>query len=127
MPLFRLPLTALALTGLLMTPALASPAPPVVKAEIEALLRKLQAPGCQFNRNGAWYTGAEAQSHLARKLEYLEDKDLVKTTEDFIALGASASSASGKAYLVRCADAPAVESRVWLLEQLKAVRRGPNR
>lgn len=117
-------LTVLSLAGLQMQPAVAAPVPPVVKAEIEALLQRLQAPGCQFNRNGSWYTGAEAQSHLARKLAYLEDKDLVKTTEDFIALGGSTSSSSGKAYLVRCGDAAAVESRRWLQEQLKAVRRG---
>lgn len=112
------------LTALLLNPAMAAPAPPAVRAEIDALFKRLQAPGCQFNRNGSWYTGAEAQSHLARKLEYLEGKDLVKTTEDFISLGATASSSSGKPYQVRCGDATAVESKVWLQEQLKAVRRG---
>ena len=124
MPFLRHHLTALALSVLLLDSAMAAPVPPAVRADIDALFRKLQAPGCQFNRNGSWYTGTEAQSHLARKLEYLEGKDLVKTTEDFISLGATASSSSGKAYQVRCGDAAAVESKVWLLEQLKAVRRG---
>ncbi|MFP8778349.1 DUF5329 family protein [Hydrogenophaga sp. RWCD_12] len=120
----RRQLAFVAITLLLLNPAMAAPAPPAVRAEIDAVFKKLQVPGCQFNRNGSWYTGAEAQSHLMRKLEYLEDKDLVKTTEDFITLGASTSSSSGKAYQVRCGDAVAVESKVWLLEQLKSVRRG---
>lgn len=103
--------------------AAADPAPPAVRAEIEALLVRLQAPGCQFNRNGSWHSGTEAQAHLRKKLEYLEGKNLVKTTEDFINLAASASSMSGESYLVRCGASPAVESKAWLQEQLGAIRR----
>jgi len=100
----------------------AAPAPASVRAEIESLLKSLQASGCQFNRNGSWFTGIEAQAHLTQKLEYLEGKSLVKTTEDFITLGASKSSLSGKAYLVRCGNASAIESAVWLHDRLKILR-----
>jgi hypothetical protein len=103
--------------------AAAGPAPPAVRAEIEALLARLQAPGCQFYRNGSWHSGTEAQAHLRRKLEYLEGKNLVKTTEDFINLAASASSASGEPYQVRCGASPSAESGAWLREQLGAIRR----
>lgn len=102
--------------------ALCAPAPAPARAEIDALLKGLQKSDCQFNRNGSWYSAAEAQAHLTKKLEYLEGKNLVKTAEDFIQLGASTSSYSGKPYLVRCGTAPAAESKVWLLSQLTAIR-----
>lgn len=93
-----------------------------VKAEIEALLGKLQASGCQFNRNGAWYTGSEAKDHLVRKLEYLESKASISSTEQFIEQAASRSSSSGKAYLVKCGSEAVVESRLWLGSQLTSIR-----
>jgi hypothetical protein len=84
------------------TAAGAAPAAAPVRAEIDALLGKLQASGCQFNRNGSWYSGTEARSHLLRKLEYFEDKGNVQNTEQFIELAASKSSSSGKPYQVKC-------------------------
>ena len=106
----------------LLTPMLAAAAPSPVRVEVDALLGRLQASDCQFNRNGSWYSGAEAGAHLTKKMEYMEDRNMVKTTEDFVLLGASTSSMSGKAYLVRCGKAEAVESKKWLLDQLKAMR-----
>lgn len=103
--------------------ARAAPPPTPTHAEIEAVLTALEQSGCQFNRNGSWYSGAQAQEHLHKKLEYLESKNLVKSTEDFIALGASTSSSSGKPYLVRCASSQPVESKRWLEEQLQVLRR----
>ena len=41
------------------------------------------------------FSGAEAQAHLTKKLDYLVAKSLVKTTEDFITQAASTSSSSG--------------------------------
>lgn len=102
--------------------AQAAPLPAPARTEVDALLARLQASGCQFNRNGSWYSGADAKSHLLRKLEYLEKKDLVKSAEQFIELGASASSSSGKPYLVRCGTAAPVESKAWLGAELKAIR-----
>ena len=100
----------------------AAPLPAPARAEVDALLTRLQASGCQFNRNGSWYSGADAKVHLQRKLEYLEKKDLVKNAEQFIDLGASSSSSSGKPYMVRCGTAAPVESKAWLSAELKAIR-----
>ena len=104
------------------TASLSAPAPARARAEIDALLKALQTSGCQFNRNGSWYSAAEAQAHLTKKREYLEGKDLVKSAEDFISLGASTSSSSGKPYLVRCGSEAAIESKAWLQSQLTALR-----
>ena len=104
--------------------ATAAPLPLAARAEVEALLHRLQSSGCEFNRNGSWYGGAEAKAHLAKKLDALEAKDLVKTTEQFIERGASTSSMSGKPYLVRCAGKAPVESAQWLKAELQALRAG---
>jgi hypothetical protein len=105
--------------------AVAAPLPPAARAEVDALLVRLQSSGCEFNRNGSWHSSTAARVHLAKKLNYLEGKGLVATAEQFIELGASASSMSGKPYLVRCASKAPVESTRWLtaeLQQLRAAR-----
>ncbi|KQV52922.1 hypothetical protein ASC95_09025 [Pelomonas sp. Root1217] len=102
--------------------ATAAPLPPAARAEVDALLTRLQASGCEFNRNGSWYAGAEAKAHLLKKLDYLEGKDMVQTAEQFIERGASTSSTSGKPYLVRCAGKAPVESAQWLKAELQQVR-----
>jgi len=100
----------------------AAPVAPPARAEIDALLSALEKSGCEFNRNGSWYAAKEARTHLLRKLEYLEGRNAVHSTEQFIELAASTSSSSGKAYLVRCGKAAPVESRQWLKAQLAALR-----
>ena len=100
----------------------AASTPPHVRAEINALLTKLQTSGCQFNRNGSWYSGSEAKDHLLRKLEYIEGKGTLQSTEHFIELAASKSSFSGRAYQVKCAGQAPVASQVWLTQQLAVVR-----
>jgi hypothetical protein len=108
--------------ALLTSLALAGPSPANAKLEIESVLTALKSSGCQFNRNGTWYSGAEAHAHLLKKLEYLDDKNKIKSAEEFIAQGASTSSASGKPYQVRCGTSPSVDSKLWLQDQLKALR-----
>jgi Family of unknown function (DUF5329) len=121
MPTFiRLTLAALLATLSSLTHAGSLPA--TAKAEIEAVLTAMKSSGCQFNRNGTWYSGADAHAHLTKKLVYLEDKNLIKSAEEFIEFGASTSSASGKPYQVRCGTAPAVDSKLWLQIQLKSLR-----
>lgn len=100
----------------------AAPVAPAVRAEIDALFQQLQTSGCEFNRNGSWHSATEAQAHLLKKLDYLEGKDAVKTTEQFIERGASTSSLSGKPYLVRCGARPPVDSATWLVAELKVIR-----
>lgn len=94
---------------------------PRMDREVNALLGKLRASQCRFNRNGTWYDGADAAQHLAKKYDYLRSK--IASTEQFIEKGGSSSSMSGKAYLVRCGDAKAVASGAWLSGQLKALRK----
>ncbi|HXE40692.1 MAG TPA: DUF5329 domain-containing protein [Azonexus sp.] len=113
----------LAATALIyVSQAAAAPIAPPIRAEIDALLTLLEASACEFNRNGLWYSAREAKAHLVRKLEYLEKKNAVARTEQFIELGASTSSLSGKPYLVKCANADPVASSEWLLTQLKTIR-----
>ena len=102
--------------------AAAAPVAPAVRTEIDALLARLSSSACQVNRNGTWHDADEARTHMLRKLKYLEGKGAVQTTEQFIDLAASTSSASGKPYLVRCGQGTPVASRAWLLMQLQTVR-----
>ncbi|NCT84445.1 MAG: DUF5329 domain-containing protein [Comamonadaceae bacterium] len=104
------------------TLAQAAPLPPAARAEVDALLTRLHTSGCEFNRNGSWYSGADAKAHLQKKLEVLERKGMVSTAEQFIARGASGSSMSGKPYLVRCAGKAPVESAQWLKTELQQLR-----
>jgi hypothetical protein len=115
-------LLLLLLGCLFVAAAAAAPLAPAARTEIDALLTRLETSGCEFNRNGTWYTGAEARPHLLRKLKYLEDRGAVQSTEQFIELAASGSSMSGQPYLVRCANAAPLKSATWLLSQLQAMR-----
>jgi len=92
------------------------------RAEIDALLDRLGQSGCEFNRNGSWYDAPKAKAHLARKLDYLLDKKLVASTEQFIALAGSKSSKSGKTYSVRCRGEDPVPSATWLTTELQKMR-----
>jgi hypothetical protein len=113
-------LPALALAACLA--ATAAPLPPAARAEVDALLARLQSSGCEFNRNGSWYSGTDAKAHLLKKLDYLERKDMVKSTEQFIERGASGSSMSGKPYLVRCPGKAPVQTAQWLTAELQQLR-----
>lgn len=93
-----------------------------VRAEIDALLDKLQRSGCQFNRNGTWHSGAEAKKHLMRKFNYLERRGAIDSAEQFVEIAASRSSTTGKTYFVKCGSGAPVESRQWLVKQLAAIR-----
>jgi hypothetical protein len=102
--------------------ALAAEPSSSVKLEIEQLLARLAASGCQFQRNGAWHSATEGRAHLEKKYQYLLNKHLVSTTEDFISLAATKSSTSGKPYLVKCGTQEQVPSAAWMAAQLREVR-----
>lgn len=120
-----MPLRALVLAVLLTAPLPAAfAAPSAARPEIEALLARLQASNCSFQRNGSWHDAKEAQAHLLRKLAWLEDRNAVQSTEQFISLAASTSSRSGKPYLVKCGGSAPVESRRWLAAELDVLRAG---
>lgn len=113
---------ALSLTTL-SAAALAEPLPPEAKAEVTAVLNRLEASGCEFNRNDRWHSAAQARAHLQRKLDFVESRAAVKTAEGFIQLAASKSSVTGAAYQVRCRGQAPEASSAWLLKQLSELRR----
>lgn len=90
--------------------------------EIQSLFKALQQSGCEFARNGQWYSASEASAHLERKYRYLQKKALAPTAEDFIARAASQSSMTSKPYLVRCPGQPELRSQQWFEAQLAKTR-----
>jgi len=115
-------LTLAAALALGAAPAGAAATAAGVRAEIDALLARLQASDCQFGRNGTWYAGTEAKDHLLRKLSAIEGRTTVASTEQFIELAASRSSTTGRPYAVRCAAQAATPSQQWLTQQLTVLR-----
>jgi hypothetical protein len=102
--------------------AIAEPLPLAARAEVLAVLNTLETSGCQFNRNGKWYSGVEAKKHLMRKLDYVESKYALKSAEQFIDLAASESSYSGIAYQVKCTSTPSSDSNTWMKRELNQAR-----
>jgi len=98
---------------------------PAARAEIDHLFVYLEQSGCEFFRNGDWHNAADARTHLERKYNAMVGNGQVATAEDFIARGASQSSASGKPYLVRCGGRPSVSSGRWLTDELQRYRQAP--
>lgn len=96
--------------------------PPATQREIAGLFATLQQSNCRFARNGTWYDAAKAREHLQRKYDWLLRRDAIHRTEDFIDLAATKSSMSGRAYLVQCPGAAAVESGPWFRAALARLR-----
>jgi len=106
--------------------AAAAEIPSEMRGEIEHLIAYLRQSECRFERNGRWYDADDAAAHIERKLNWLEKRDLIASTEQFIERAASESSRSGEPYHVQCGAAPAVTSREWFtaeLERLRAAQR----
>jgi hypothetical protein len=117
-------LLTLLLTAIVVASATAAPLSPAARTEIDGLMSKLETSGCEFSRNGTWYTSIDAKSHLLRKLKYLEERGAVQTAEQFVELAASSSSTTGQPYLVKCGSGTPVQSGTWLLSQLQVMRSG---
>ena len=96
--------------------------PGSTKQEVEHLFTHLETSGCQFNRNGSWYSSREAVAHLRKKYDYLASKNLLTTSESFIEKAATESSVSGKPYQVKCEGQAVVLSSVWFSNELKVYR-----
>jgi len=92
------------------------------KAEIDYLFSYLKNSGCQFNRNEKWHSADEAVSHLGKKYQYLLEKNMLSSTEDFIDKAATSSSMSGKLYLVKCGNEEPVQSGAWFKTRLSKYR-----
>jgi len=91
----------------------------LVSEEVQALLSRLEASNCSFNRNGAWYSAADAKSHLERKFRSMRK---FQSAEQFVKRIASGSSVTGEPYLVNWVDSAPIQSRDWLLTQLQEIR-----
>lgn len=114
---------ALALLGLLATvPVRAAPALSM-PMEVNFLLGYVEGSGCDFQRNGSWYTAQEAQGHLCDKFNYLTARNRLETTEQFIEGAATESSLSGRPYMLRCAGGPVISSHQWLSDELLRLRK----
>ena len=90
--------------------------------EVKYLFKTLENSNCKFNRNGSWYTAAEASAHLQKKYQYLLQHNYISTTESFIDNAATKSSLSGTAYQVKCNEANPIESKQWFIATLKNYR-----
>ena len=113
-----------AIAGLCLIASTAQAAPDArARQEVAVLLDAVAGSQCQFHHNGSWYEGAQARAHLQKKYDYLEQKKLVASTEQFIERPASERSISGKRYQIRCPGTPAVDSPAWLKERLAGLRR----
>lgn len=91
------------------------------KQEVVELLVFVESSGCTFIRNGEAHAPADARAHLQKKLDYLNDKGLVDSAEDFIAHAATESSFSGTAYQVDCQGKKQL-SADWLNRELQRMR-----
>ncbi len=115
-------MSLIGLLGVMVPFAHADATSAATQAEIAELLHELGTSHCDFFRNGNWYDSAKAESHLKRKLDYFERKDLLTTADAFISDAASQSSMSGEAYQVRCPGGQAQPSADWLKEKLEELR-----
>lgn len=94
------------------------------KLEIDYLLGFVQHSSCRINRNGKFYDGSAAVSHIKKKYAYFKDE--IQTTEQFIELSATKSTMSGKYYTVQCEDSKQVRTKEWLLNELANYRNKDN-
>jgi hypothetical protein len=89
--------------------------------EIAHLIHYTQASSVVFIRNGSEHTPKQAAEHMQKKREHFQDK--IKTTEDFIALAATKSLASGEPYRVRHPSGQTEECGPWLRRELERFRK----
>ena len=88
--------------------------------EILHLTRFVAESGCNFIRNNKTHTPAQAVEHIDKKYTYF--KADIDSAEKFIELSATQSTLTGRKYTIKCPGQDAVESREWLLEELRAFR-----
>ena len=96
---------------------------PAARLEIDGLLRAVGSSGCEFIRGGTAYPAAKAQDHLQQKFAYLDQREQLKSADDFIAKAATRSSMTGEAYGIRCLGAATQSSEDWLKARLALLRK----
>ena len=116
-------LAAMAAAWALAAAPLAWAAPsPAAQQEISHLLAYLEASGCDFQRSGQWYNARAARDHIESKYQYLLQRNMVQTADDFIVNAATSSSMGGGAYIVRCGGVTQ-PSADWLRAELARLRK----
>jgi uncharacterized protein DUF5329 len=118
--------TALALgllLGCMLTPATSIAQGHSAQAEVEHLLSFVAVSNCEFSRNGAWYSAADAQSHLREKLAIVYPGIQAPTAEEFIEKVATKSAFTGIPYQIRCAGGKPTAVNDWLLGELRHHRK----
>jgi Family of unknown function (DUF5329) len=118
----RLTMGSVLMLGLMLTPVAWAEPPTNVQVEVNFLLGYVEGTGCEFYRNGSWYDSKAAPAHLRDKYKYLVARNLINTTEDFIARAASESSFSGQPYEVKCNNGATMTSSQWLRDELARLR-----
>ena len=108
---------------LMVAPFVGAAQPAGPQAEIEYLLNVLGASQCRFYRNGTWYTGDQARSHLKEKLSLVDTRSHIQTAEQFIDKVASRSALTGIRYQIQCPGAGATLVADWLQQELRDYRR----
>ncbi len=91
--------------------------PSKMKKEVDHLISYIKESNCVIERNGTKHPATEAVNHINQKYDYFRDK--IKNTEDFIEYSATKSTMSDKPYMVYCEGKKAVQSKEWLLKELK--------
>jgi hypothetical protein len=104
-------------------------APPALKAQnfpaaekekIETLINHVNGlKDARFIRNGSSYSAENAATFLRRKWQ--ANASAVSNARDFIDKVASFSSTSGKPYLIRFKDGKELQSKGYLLAELKKI------
>ena len=93
------------------------------ESEIAYLLEYIRQSGCTFYRNGGAYDAEHAAAHLRSKYDVAAASGKILTTEAFIAKIATASSMTGRPYLVECAGAARGTTADWLTAALSRHRK----
>lgn len=108
---------------LLIGTAWGAPTPAPIRAEIDGLIRELRQGQCRLQRNGSWHNVDEAEKLLKHKLQAIEDKGTLRSTEEFIEQAATRSSTTGQPYQVQCGKEALQPSGTWLTTALHRVRK----
>ena len=94
------------------------------KQKIEALIKHVEGlAGAKFVRNDAEYDPKSAAKFLRGKWE--AEGAGIKTAKEFIDKAATASSTSGRPYLIRLPGGKEVKSGEYLADRLKEIEKAP--
>ena len=91
-----------------------------MQSEIDHLIAYIQNSNCKFIRNGKAHTPDEAIQHILKKYDHFKTR--IHTTEEFIELCATKSILSDQPYKIGCPNQELVESKHWLLKELRIYR-----